>query len=462
MQIAFATPSPIRNGRNAFFASAYLLPARCLPVAARQHVASRAAIRAQWQKYFLPPDASIPSLDILQTSFPKHVHLAFLLGIDAEKKTAFITMHEKLATRRPPHATSSFALPLPLPIPAHKACLLLNDVFKHVYATPMASSEPLIANDASFVTSLLPVALCRHLSIDHISANQLASDLKLSSNPLCNRAAVILSLLRTANARIAAAALLEAPSTTSNELHLQGVLYVEQCIASLYNERVFSGPVPVLVDPHFAVALANAVGCSCLLQTDTFHDASVRINHMDSTFASCGRNVVDCASVCPDLPDCDPENDEYGESDPALAPKLGAMPKEIWGMTAADILDLSDEQLRSSLRSQNVAVLRKESRESLLGKIVEFMDEVQRRELGIVLAAQQEMYGLAAELQKGRSVRGRLLTELREAEKRGAWEDVVDLAAELKLIERQTHDITAEPGTYDRNLDQDDWYRPTR
>lgn len=415
---------------------------------------------AQWQTSVFQPDPSVPSLASVQDNFPSNFHTAFLLGLDTTQQNAFITPHESTSGQRPAYSTTSLAFPLPLPTPPRQATLLIRDVFEYIYSTPnTASSQPFIPADTSFVTSLLPASLRRLLSIDHISANSIAAKILSEPTPLRNRAEVIRALLEAADARIQACAITELPSTTTDLLRVTGVLYVQRCVAKLYNDKVFSKAVPVVVDAHYAVVVANTIACPCFLQVDLFEDACVRIHDMPTTFASCGRHVVKItqAPALSSLTGPPAETD-----DTSCTSQNRSAPVEIWRMTASDILALSDEQLRSMLRSQDVAVLRNESRDSLLSKVVHFMDEVHRRELGIVLAAQQEMYGLAADLQKGRSRRGRMLTKLREAEQQGAWEDVVRYATEVKIMERQTHDITAEPGSYDPNLDQDDWYRPNR
>lgn len=90
------------------------------------------------------------------------------------------------------------------------------------------------------------------------------------------------------------------------------------------------------------------------------------------------------------------------------------------------------------------------------------MDEVQRREVCIALAAERGRFGAAAELQEGRSRRGRLLEELREAEGRAAWGEVVRIGRELHCVQDGIADVTAEPGSYDPYLDRDEWYRPNR
>lgn len=319
-----------------------------------------------------------------------------------------------------------------------------------------------MSGNASLVTKLLPISLCRYLEINNILANDIVRTLSKSKNIASNRIANILDILRICDARIAGAAILDSATsspTSANTIILSGVLYIEKRIATMYGEIVFSEPVPISVDAHFAVATAIASEVPCFIRNDIFDTTSVRVYDMAQVYASYGYRpvIIDDRISSSTLPSQDVETDKPSSQSTSVGDPL-----QLWQLTVDDVLSLSDEEIRTALRSESVALRNDESRQSMLGKLVQFMDEVHRRELGIILAAQEEMFDMAAILQKGRSKRGKLLAELRQAEKLGNWSQVIKLAAEMKTLEQKTQDITAEPGSYNPDLDQDEWYKPCR
>lgn len=415
---------------------------------------SQTKIVAQWREQLLPSDPDSPSLNSLYANFPTKFLQAFLLGVDTEDSAAYVTGHDELTNRRPSYATSSFALPLPLPAPIHQSTMFLRDFFSYTYATPCLDSRSFSATNASFVIRLLPPSVRHYLAIDHIAANDLAMAVQAEISDSCNCISTVLALLRAKDTRVAGAAITEAPSTVNKQICLAGFVYLEKCITSLYGEKVFSDPEPVSVDPHFAVAIANATDSHCFVQKDIFNRASLRVHDMANVFGSYGYRKVQIETQKAEHVPLFNEDVNCIENDPIVG--------KVWQLTAEDVLALSDDQLRLALRKENVPIRSNESRQSLLGKIIDFMDEVHRRELGIKMAADQEMYDVAAKLQKGRSRRGKLLADLRQAEQIGNWNEVTKLAAEMKQIEARAHDVTLEPGSYDPDLDQDDWYRPCR
>lgn len=133
-----------------------------------------------------------------------------------------------------------------------------------------------------------------------------------------------------------------------------------------------------------------------------------------------------------------------------------------WECCYEEVLQLSDDSLRVSLRNVGVAVTSTEGQGSLLDKFAELMDEVERRELMIELAARNQMYSLAAELQSGRSERGKLVQQMRDAQKDGDWETAFRLKVETDHMKSLCADFTLDPESYDPDLDQDPWYRPCR
>ena len=55
-----------------------------------------------------------------------------------------------------------------------------------------------------------------------------------------------------------------------------------------------------------------------------------------------------------------------------------------------------------------------------------------------------------------------MLAELKEAVKEERFGRAARIKEEIDRLKFQRADFTAEEGDYDRNLDQDDWYRPSR
>lgn len=416
---------------------------------------------SSWHESLLPADPDIPSLHSLYSSFPKLYTQAFILGLDGEaQQTAYVTSHEKLTNTRPAYAISSDAFPIPLPHP--QSNVFVRHSLAHIYPNTSALPDPppLIPN-ASMVTSLIPRELHSFLGIDHISANSIMYSLSNDTEHEIgwNRASNALAILHACQTRIAGAAIIDAPSPNNDAstISIGGVVYLEKRVASMYGEAIYSDPVGLAVDASFAVAVANAADAPCFLDRHMFDVCSVRIDDMQSVFKSCGNRPVTVKRSHVDSGDF-AEYFEQLEQNDANTKVVG----ELWQLTANDVLSMSDDQMRAALRREEVAVRDKESRSSLLGKLVPFLDEVHRRDLGIRLAADQEMYQLASSLQQSRSPRGILFDKLREAEKQQNWTQVAKLAAELKRLEQQTQDITAEPGSYNPDLDQDDWYRPCR
>lgn len=133
-----------------------------------------------------------------------------------------------------------------------------------------------------------------------------------------------------------------------------------------------------------------------------------------------------------------------------------------WEIDAESALAMNVESLRESLQSAGIAVYSDEARESLLKRFADLMDEVDRRELLIELAVDAENWGIAAELQRGRSDRGDLAMQMRDAKEEGDWERMFALRVEADIRKFQRADPTQDPGSYDPYLDQDPWYRPNR
>ena len=258
-----------------------------------------------------------------------------------------------------------------------------------------------------------------------------------------NRALGVLHVICATGAMLQRVMVEERPST---EFELCAMLLLRIPNGSVCGEVVYKS-VYVEVSPGFGVALGNVAGVEVAVERDLYEMASVSVNDMVSVYEARGMVPVVEKLVDEELP----EQVEVGRE--IVIP---------WELTASEVDVLSETQLRKSLRRYGVGVTQRESRESLLRKFVGLMDEVQRRELGVLLAARDGMYALAGELQAGRSKRGVLLKELQEAEKNGNWSEVIKLGMRIRRLESGIMDVTAEPGSYSRDLDRDEWYQPNR
>lgn len=414
---------------------------------------------AQWQQTLLPSDESIPKLEQIYSSFPTRFAQAFVLGVDATKQFAFITAHYHRSARRPAAPPSSYALPIPLSCPTNNSFMLLHDALTHIYAIPESSSQTFLPASASSVTSLIPSTFCHYLGINHITANDIiTSYMFMNLGSVRNRARFLEVILHICGVKVAATALIEVESNVrQNQMNITGVVYVQRHEGSLFGERLLSDVVAVEVEPDFALSLATTVECECFIETIVFSSGSVHVNDMTNIYASYGYKPV----VAETLTVADEEFVQKSERN-NQGKHIWITNSPIWQWNASDVMLLSEDELRNVLREQDIGVRQNESKESLLAKVSDLMDEVHRRELGIMLAAKAGMYGLAAELQRGRSKRGRLVAELRELEQNGRWSEVARVAEQIKRLEAQTHDITLEPGSYNPDLDQDEWYRPCR
>lgn len=286
--------------------------------------------------------------------------------------------------------------------------------------------------------------MLRFLGVDNVDKNLLAREIVCSERAYktINRAQAALYALHVNQVQLVAGSVEEAPSTTEGVV-LRGNIFVKKM-------GMFGDVKRIQVSPVYATALANAAGVLCYVRRDMFDMCCVKLNDMLSVYTSGGKTRA-TERGCYSIP-----RDEDVER------KNFVTRCETWELKADDVLALSDEELRVMLKSSGIGVTRLESREVLLAKIVGIMDEVERREIGIAMAANGGNYGMAGKLQKERSERGRLLTELKKAEREGRWGEVVTLAERAKWIEGGIMDVTAEPGSYQRDLDRDDWYRPNR
>lgn len=316
----------------------------------------------------------------------------------------------------------------------------MKDMFSFVYGTA-GGSESRMLGGVAFARELLPEGVTRTLGIDQgglMEAGRRVLNRKRRRGGL-NRAEGLWELLGEVGCRVVATTVEEIEHVGGNDtVKLGGFLFVKDLVTGSIT-RVRCSVVE-------AVVCANVGRIGCFMERVIYDGGSVKINDMVDVFE--GRGAVRIF-VKEDF--C-----RTGET------SVREFVQRAGELKADDALRLSETQLRAVLALEGAGSRKGEGKMSLLRKLVVFMDEVERREVGIWLAAESGMYGVAAELQRGRSKRGVLVQRMKEAEREGKWGEVVKLGAELKVLESQIADVTADPGSYSKDLDQDEWYRPNR
>lgn len=294
-----------------------------------------------------------------------------------------------------------------------------------------------------FARELIPADVCRLLGYSPIEVMDIGLKmLKRRKAPL-NRAEGGVELFKEMGLRLVGASVEEVEHCLGEDaVQLGGFLFFEK---DGIIERVECSVAA-------AVVYANTARVGCHMERELFQSASVLVKDMLGAFEGKGsvriKRKESEQALSNNRPDiCTPDG------------------TKVWNaadLKADDVIGMTDAELRAVLMVEGVGSRKSEEKMSLLRKVAMIMDEVERRELGIRLAADNEMYGIAAELQRGRSKRGKILARMKEAERDEKWTEVLYLGQELRIMERQIADITAEPGSYNRDLDQDDWYRPNR
>lgn len=318
--------------------------------------------------------------------------------------------------------------------------LLVKDMFSFVYGTSGDSSSHMLGGVA-FASELLPEGVTRAMGIDRAEVMEAGGRVlkRKGRTGGLNRAEGLWELLGEVGCRVVACSVEEVE-------HLGGERFV-QLGGFLFVERPAGGAVERMkCSVVEAVVCANVGRIGCFMERAIYDGGCVRVKDMVGVFEGRGAVRVMLKEDWCGL-------GEAGEG------------KQVWRaeeLKAEDALGMNDNQLRAALAAGGIGSTKGEGKMSLLRKLVVLMDEVERREVGIWLAAESGMYGVAAQLQRGRSKRGLLVERMKEAEREGKWGEVVRLGSELKVLENQIADVTADPGSYNKDLDQDEWYRPNR
>lgn len=132
-----------------------------------------------------------------------------------------------------------------------------------------------------------------------------------------------------------------------------------------------------------------------------------------------------------------------------------------WEIASADeLLSLSrEERALSALRAGvRLPRAREATDGALLDLLAPLLDEKVRRELAIRQALEAGDETLAASLDAATSRRGQLAAALRRAVQEERFGEAARLSNELRVETSRRMDVTRDEGSYDRYLDQDDWY----
>uniref|UniRef100_A0A7S2ZQZ0 SAP domain-containing protein n=2 Tax=Rhodosorus marinus TaxID=101924 RepID=A0A7S2ZQZ0_9RHOD len=131
-------------------------------------------------------------------------------------------------------------------------------------------------------------------------------------------------------------------------------------------------------------------------------------------------------------------------------------------MTKDEIRRMSVPELRTALRSAGIPSKTRSTRGELLNRLIPMIDESERRSMLIDEAVRREDYGRASELQAGQSERSRVKQQLEEAVAEERYLDAQKLQERFDRLTEMRADPTQDEGSYDRYLDQDEWYKPVR
>jgi hypothetical protein len=367
------------------------------------------------------------------------------LAVSQSNATGYLAVSAKDAA----YVSTSYAFPAPL------AASLERDLFAGAVALalPCAGERTI---------SELEVGLALFRARDLITSVHRACN---SSPPLRARAAAgrgpFLSALDVVTRacvaggalRIVCASVEEVASANERQVRVGGVLYVVDGGVTGGQQADEMAAVRVEgITPAVAAAIAAAAEVPCYMLRGLFNVTSVQV----SNFQTCG---VREAAVVADAGNAPLPLSEATRTATGVAGSPAILAVTPWECDCGRALNLSEDALRASLRAVGVGVLLAEGRDSLLLKFVDLMDETERREVLIAIAAERDLFGLAGELQAGRSERGKLRARMAEAED---VDELFRLQKEADRLREQKADPTQEPGSYDPYLDQDPWYRPNR
>ena len=149
---------------------------------------------------------------------------------------------------------------------------------------------------------------------------------------------------------------------------------------------------------------------------------------------------------------------EDGRSGVEAAGVAPPLPWEIKSTNELLGLSLRDKALSALGAGLRLPRAREATDERLTELLEPFLDETVRRELAVRRALEQGDEAEAARLEAGASKRSELRRALAEAVAEERFGRAAELAMELQVETSRRMDVTLDEGSYDRFLDQDDWY----
>jgi len=140
--------------------------------------------------------------------------------------------------------------------------------------------------------------------------------------------------------------------------------------------------------------------------------------------------------------------------------------KPAWEIASAEFfrsMDTQEKRLCLIKSGADEIPKRRKGAQELDLALLPFLDETVRREARIALATEREDWDAVAVLEEGKSARGRVKDRLRKALQEGEDAGVVAMLEEeyIRLTAAKI-DPTQDEGSYQRDLDQDDWYLKNR
>ena len=138
--------------------------------------------------------------------------------------------------------------------------------------------------------------------------------------------------------------------------------------------------------------------------------------------------------------------------------KAPPLPWEIQSLDELMEMPLEDKALSALAAGLRLPRARDATDERLVEMLEPLLDEMVRRKLRVQRALDAGEDGEAAALEAGTSRRGVLLAKLQEAVADEKFGEAAELAMQLRVETSRRIDVTQDEGSYDRYLDQDDWY----
>jgi hypothetical protein len=132
--------------------------------------------------------------------------------------------------------------------------------------------------------------------------------------------------------------------------------------------------------------------------------------------------------------------------------------KEVFKLSASEVMGLTKLQMRELLRRCGVASRRSDNEDVLLSKLSPLLDQVERGKIRLQLAVEREDYSEAQDLVESKSQRAFVAEQLEAAVGEERYDEAAYLQERYEIMTEGRADVTAEEGSYDAYLDADDWY----